>query len=42
MFAESTVDGAAQAGGEGLLVQRAGEVALVEESYDFVLGVVSL
>lgn len=42
MLAEGAVDGAAEAGSECLLVQRAGDVALVEESYDFVWERVSV
>jgi hypothetical protein len=36
VFAESAVEGAAEAGCEGLVVQGAGDVALVEESDDLV------
>jgi hypothetical protein len=36
VFAERAVDGAAEAGGEGFGVKGAGDVALVEEGYDFV------
>jgi hypothetical protein len=36
VFAERAVDGAAEAGGEGFGVKGAGDVALIEEGYDFV------
>jgi hypothetical protein len=39
VFAEGAVEGAAKAGAEGLEVEGAGEVALVEEGYDFVYWV---
>jgi hypothetical protein len=38
VLAQGAVDGAAEAGCEGLLVQGAGEVGLVEEGYDFIWG----
>jgi hypothetical protein len=36
VFAEGAVKGAAETGAQGLVVERAGDVALVEEGYDFV------
>lgn len=42
VFAEGAVEGAAKAGTEGLRVERAREVALVEEGDYFVWGVLDM
>jgi len=39
VFPQGAVEGAAEAGGERCGVEGAGEVALIEEGYDFVCGV---
>jgi hypothetical protein len=36
VFAEGAIEGATETGAEGLVVQRARDVALVEEGYHFV------
>jgi hypothetical protein len=39
VFAQGAVEGTTEAGSEGLGVEGTREVALVEEGYDFVCGV---
>jgi hypothetical protein len=42
VFAEGAIESAAETGTESLVVERAGDVALVEESYDLVCDVLVL